>query len=338
MKHCLKIAACAIALSCAFAAFPARCLAQDIELDDYVEESSPSTSLVAQYVVLAIVLALLVAAVLNIRKDSARRLAERSADRDDSQREALGREVRNAVKNTRQALSLLQAVLKDSKTRIDKIHGLASSLTSGEVPEGDRAAALRAIDSEAATLQRLLASASELPADGIGLADGSGMSSDIGRVAREIAMLFSGAAEQRGSKIEVAVKPDFPVVALPEQSLRRMLMDILAFALKVAEGGGIKLSASAGEAKGSPSATTLELVCQIAGAQKNTLLAGLANRGGGKGKNKSQIHSAADSDLAECRMLAETLGGSLACRPDSGGAVLALKFQGVRIDDRQPAR
>jgi len=250
------------------------------------------------------------------------------------QAERLAKALEEAKAAEQMKTAFLATMSHEIRTPLNAVIGFAEFLQDASLSPEERRRYLAGITRSSNALLSLINDILDLSKLEAGKVVVRGGVCHVGRLLDEMKSIFHFNAARKGIEIGSEIADDFPAVALKEERVRQILLNLVGNAVKFTERGRVLCSASWAPSDPGRGTVTVEVRDTGIGIPKakqaeifNPFVQGDGVRGG-------QVYEGTGLGLPICRRLVEAVGGTISLESDVGkGATFTVVIPDVEAAD-----
>ena len=241
--------------------------------------------------------------------------------------EALRVALEAAEQGERAKTTFLATMSHEIRTPLNAVIGFAEFLRAPACTDAERREYTEGILTSSQALLSLINDILDLSKIEAGRMDIRGGACDLAKLFGEMRDVFRFRAAAKGIALRAELAPDFPVLALQEECVRQILLNLIGNAVKFTERGFVACSAAF--AGGCLEIRVEDTGPGISPERREAIFNPFVQDGGVRG---GKVYEGTGLGLPICRRLVESVGGSVSVESELGkGSVFSVRIPDVAV-------
>lgn len=247
--------------------------------------------------------------------------------------EALRVALEAAEQGERAKTTFLATMSHEIRTPLNAVIGFAEFLRAPACTDAERREYTEGILTSSQALLSLINDILDLSKIEAGRMDIRGGACDFAKLFGEMRDVFRFRAAAKGIELRAELAPDFPVLALQEERVRQILLNLIGNAVKFTERGFVACSAAF--AAGSLELRVEDTGPGISPERREAIFNPFVQDGGVRG---GKVYEGTGLGLPICRSLVESVGGTVSVESELGkGSVFTVRIPDVAVSATRAA-
>ena len=234
-----------------------------------------------------------------------------------------------AKQGERAKTTFLATMSHEIRTPLNAVIGFAEFLRTSSCTEADRREYTESILTSSQALLSLINDILDLSKIEAGRMDIRGGACDLSKLFAEMGNVFRFRAEEKGVLLDSTLAPGFPVLALQEERVRQILLNLVGNAVKFTAQGSVSYAATLVD--GLLEIRVADTGVGISPERMEDIFDPFVQDGGVRG---GKVYEGTGLGLPICRRLVESVGGTVSVQSELGkGSVFTVRIPDVSCTD-----